>query len=361
MRRRLARAAPWLGALIVAGVQYRFLFTDLMQCSRDLYGQHFEIGSARAAGRRRVALVAARRANGSAVLRTDVHAGAVPPAGADGPARRRDSRPQLDACVSRPLRIQRVLFAGRRLGLSRSAAFISAASFGLGPAFVVFSQNLQFAASASWAGWSLWAALRVRASPEPRRLAVLALTLGGGYFPAGAPEMVLWQGILVVLVCGFRGVIACAWSGVAGAVVLLPAAELAREYTRPGAAPSGQLEWSTSFAQPLVTRCARRRSTSARRHLGDLGSVVLGVAVRRHGRGDLRGSIGESKARETAADFGLRLCGLLALGRNFVLAEALLLPVSSFRYPRQIHRRPVVLGLDAGRRRRAAAASDEGH
>ena len=130
----------------------------------------------------------------------------------------------------------------------RASAFVSAASYGLGPAFVVFSQNLQFAASASWAGWSLWAALRVRAVPEPRRVAVLGLMVTGAVL-AGAPEMVIWQGLLVVLVCGLRGVFACALAALATSVVLLPAAELAREFTEPGSVPSGQLEWSTSWAQ----------------------------------------------------------------------------------------------------------------
>ena len=335
MWRRLARAAPWLVALLLAGVQYRFLFADLMQCSRDLYGQHFPE---------------------TWFLLERLRQGALPmwlPG-------ERMGQPFMALLYTQVLYLPRVLtalwggairgpnwmhafhalfafsgcfMASRRLGLSRWAAFVSAALFGLGPAFVVFSENLQFAASASWAGWSLWAALRVRAVPEPRRVAVLALMITGAVL-AGAPEMVIWQGVMVVLVCGARGVIACVWSGLCAAVVLLPAAEMAREFTEPGSVPSGQLEWSTSFAQlwSLAVPDADRPREGGVWETSDqwfLASLFVGTAAVIFAAASVR------RRRARPLLILAAICALLCLGHNFALSELVLqLPVlRSFRYP----------------------------
>ena len=335
MRRRLVRAAPWLGALLIAAVQYRFLFAGLVQCSRDLYGQHF---------------------SETWYLLQRLHAGQLPlwlP-------HERMGQPFLALLYTEVLYPPRVLFAwlsdevrgpnfmhafhalfafagsflaARRLGLGRWAAFVAAAPFALGPAFVVFAQNLQFAASAAWAGWNLWAALRVRALANPRAVVVLALTMTGAVF-AGAPEMVLWQAVMVVLVCGWRGLVAAGWSAVAGAVVLLPAAELAREFTEPGVMPSGQLEWSASLSQ-LVSFAV---PDGDRPRLGDIwgggdqwfwASLFAGTAT------VILAAAGVTRRRARPLVVLAVGCAVLALGRNFAVAELLLqLPVlRAFRYP----------------------------
>ena len=83
------------------------------------------------------------------------------------------------------------------------------------------------------------------------------MTLGAATL-AGAPEMVLWEAALVLVVAGSArpwqrvlplSILACGWAMLLGAAVLLPAAELAQAWTRPGEAASGALEWSLSCRQ----------------------------------------------------------------------------------------------------------------
>lgn len=230
------------------------------------------------------------------------------------------------------------MLAARRLGLRRAEAFIAAAPFPLSPFFSEFAQNLSFASTAAWAPWILWAALGVRRSPSVRSAAWLGLWLGVA-FHAGAPEMWLWECLLVALVLGLKrstatwGALGVAWGGALAAVVALPALELSREYTLPGRV-FGQLEWSVSGLQFLSMAVPDADLPRVGGYWGGddqhffftllLGSLpvclaLVGCSVRR--------------ARPLLA-LGV-VCAVLALGHHFGLSRWLLSlpPFSLFRYP----------------------------
>lgn len=229
--------------------------------------------------------------------------------------------------------------AARRFGLARAAAFVAAAPFALSPFFTEFAQNLSFASSAAWAGWTLWAAEGLRRAPGLRGAAWLAGALGFA-FHAGSPEMWLWQALLAVFVLvGSRrslgwGALAFLWAGALSAVVALPAFELTREWTKPGAVTTGAMEWSVSWAQLLsvgvpgadLPRVGGYWGADDQHFIFTLfvGSTavmlaLLGVTVRR--------------ARPVLAL--TVLCLVLCLGKHFGLSELLLKvpPFRLFRYP----------------------------
>ncbi len=230
-------------------------------------------------------------------------------------------------------------FAGRRFGLQRAFAFIGAAPFALSPFFIEFAQNLSFASTASWAGWTLWAAEGVRRGPSLGRAAWLAACLGLA-FHAGAPEMWLWQAMLAafVLVRTPRalgwGAVAVAWAGLLSAVVALPALELTRAWTQPGEVASGALEWSVSAAQVLsifipdadLPRDGPYWGGADQRFLFTLftGSVAMLLALV---------GVRVKRARPVLALTVLAL--VLSLGRHLVISEWLLAvpPFRLFRYP----------------------------
>jgi len=232
-----------------------------------------------------------------------------------------------------------LFLAARRFGLTRATAFIAAAPFALSPFFVEFAQNLSFASTAAWAGWTLWAAEGLRRSPGLRGAAWLAAALGFA-FHAGSPEMWLWQALLALFVLARTrkslawGALAFVWAGALSAVVGLPAFELIREWTKPGSATSGALEWSVSAAQVLSMGVPEADLPRAGGYWGGadqhflftlfIGSstvllALLGVSVRR--------------ARPVLAL--TVLCLLLALGKHNPISELLLQvpPFKLFRYP----------------------------
>lgn len=232
-----------------------------------------------------------------------------------------------------------LFIASRRFGLTRAGSFVAAAPFALSPFFTEFAQNLSFASGAAWAGWTLWAAEGLRRAPRLRTAAWLAAALGFA-FHAGSPEMWLWQALLVMFVLARTrssfgwGALAFAWAGALSAIVALPAFELTREWTRPGALASGATEWSVSWAQLLsigvpgadLPRVGGYWGAEDQHFIFTLfiGSsavllALLGVTVRR--------------ARPVLVLTAL--CLLLCLGKNLGLSELLLKvpPFRLFRYP----------------------------
>ena len=229
--------------------------------------------------------------------------------------------------------------AARRFGLARAAAFVAAAPFALSPFFTEFAQNLSFASSAAWAGWTLWAAEGLRRAPGLRAAAWLAGALGFA-FHAGSPEMWLWQAMLAVFVLvGSRrslgwGALAFLWAGALSAVVALPAFELTREWTKPGAVTTGALEWSVSWAQLLsmgvpgadLPRVGGYWGAADQHFLFTLfiGSAAVTLAL-----------LGVTVRRAWPVLALTVLCLVLCLGKHFGLSELLLQvpPFRLFRYP----------------------------
>ncbi|MDP2270693.1 MAG: hypothetical protein Q8K32_08150 [Archangium sp.] len=230
-------------------------------------------------------------------------------------------------------------FASRRFGLTRAASFIAAAPFALSPFFTEFAQNLSFASGAAWAGWTLWAAEGLRRAPALRTSAWLAGVLGFA-FHAGSPEMWFWQALLAMFVLARTrrslgwGALSFVWAGALSAIVALPAFELTREWTKPGALASGATEWSLSWVQLLSIGIPGADLPRSGGYWGGddqhflftlfIGSTalllaLLGVTVRR--------------ARPVLALTAL--CLVLALGKHFGFSELLLKvpPFRLFRYP----------------------------
>jgi Bacterial membrane protein YfhO len=226
--------------------------------------------------------------------------------------------------------------AGRRLGLVRPAAFVAAAPLTLSPFFVELALDLSFASTVAWAGWVLLAALRLRAHPGLASAAWLALALGGA-FHAGAPEPWLWEATFALTCAGSRrglgwALLGLAWGLALGAVVGLPAAELARE-AGAGAAP-GALEWSLAPAQLLALAVPGGDLPRVGPYWGGedqrfLAGLFLGAAPA------LLALVGARRRRLWPVLAVGAACGLLGLGRHFAPAAWVLAlpPFSLFRYP----------------------------
>lgn len=232
-----------------------------------------------------------------------------------------------------------LFFAARRFGLTRATAFIAAAPFSLSPFFIEFAQNLSFASTAAWAGWTLWAAEGLRHTPKWRSAAWLAAALGFA-FHAGSPEMWLWQALLAVFVLARTpkslawGALAFVWAGALSAVVALPAFELIREWTKPGSVTSGALEWSVSAPQLLSMAVPGADLPRAGGYWGAadqhflftlfIGSTTVLLAL-----------LGVTVRRVRPVLVLMLFCLLLSLGKNNALSELLLQvpPFRLFRYP----------------------------
>lgn len=230
-------------------------------------------------------------------------------------------------------------FAARRFGLTRAASFVGAAPFALSPFFTEFAQNLSFASGAAWAGWTLWAAEGLRGAPRLRTSAWLAGILGFA-FHAGSPEMWLWQALLAMFVLGRTrkalawGALSFVWAGALSAIVALPAFELTREWTKPGALVSGATEWSLSWAQLLSIGVPGADLPRSGGYWGGddqhflftlfIGSAALLLAL-----------LGVTVRRARPVLMLTALCFLVALGKHFALSELLLQlpPFRLFRYP----------------------------
>ncbi len=338
-RRWLSAGGPWLLALVLLAFEHRELFSGLVECGRDLFGQHFSdtwFLTERLA-RFELPLWLPYQRLGQPFLALWYPQVLYPPRWVTGLLFGPYFGPSAMHVFHSYFGFAGGWLAARRLGLSRWAAFVAAGPFFLGSSYVSFAENLEFASSAAWAGWNVWAALGVRTSPRSwsvlgPKVALLALSLSAMLL-AGGPEMALWQLALVALIAGRRALVAVPWAGVASAAVLLPTAELAIEWATPGQPPPGQLEWSMSFRQLFSFALP-----GADRPWGDqvwaddqwfLASLFIGTAT------VFLAGLGVSR-RPARPLFAMAVgCLLLALGRHFAPAAwALHLPgLGAFRYP----------------------------
>jgi len=229
----------------------------------------------------------------------------------------------------------------RQTGRSRAAAFVGGAGWGFSPFFVELSQNLAFASTAAWAGWTFWAVDGLVRRPSLRRIALLAAVQAAS-FHAGAPEMWLWQALLVLVVAAFSRRArrafwlvtgAGAWAALGFAVVALPAAELVLAWTDPTAPAGGLLEWSMSWQQLVSIAVPDADFPRAAPFFGAdqrffftllLGPTLVGTAV-----------VGARRRRPAPLVALAVLCGVLALGAHLLPAQWLLQlpPFRFFRFP----------------------------
>lgn len=340
----MRRLGPWLLALLALAVAFRSLGDGLVQASRDLYAHDFADTwyLAQRWGQGEVPLWLPHARLGqpfAALLYTQAF---YPPRVLTALVFGQVLGPNVLHALHTAWAFAGLYLVGRRLGLGRWAAFVGAAPFSLSPFYVEFAQNLSFASTAAWAGWVLLAAEHLRRAPGVRSAAWLALALGGA-FHGGAPEIWLWEvmaaGLLWLLPSPSRralgwGGVAVAWAIGLGAVVALPAAELAREFTRPGEVPAGLTEWSMSWTQLLaiVVPDADRPREGAYWGGVDqrfLFTVFIGALA------GFFGAVGATQRRTRALAVLLVVCLLLSLGKNFAVSEALLRlpPFRFFRYP----------------------------
>jgi hypothetical protein len=229
----------------------------------------------------------------------------------------------------------------RRVGRTRAAAFVGGAGWAFSPFFVELSQNLAFASTAAWAGWTLWATVGLDRAPSLRRFAWLALVLAAA-FHAGAPEMWLWQGLLVLALGLFSRVrgrtlsfaaVSGLWAGLGVAVVALPAAELALAWTDPTAPAGGLLEWSMSWQQLVSVAVPDADFPRAEPFFGAdqrfFFTLLLGPVV------VLLAALGATSRRARPFVVLALVCGVLALGMHFLPARLVLQlpPFRFFRFP----------------------------
>jgi len=340
----MRRSGPWLLALCALAIAFRTLGLGLVQASRDLYAHDFSdtFYLARRWGALELPLWLPNARLGQpflALLYTQTfYAPRVVTALLFGHV----LGPNVMHALHAAWAFAGLFLFGRRLGLTRWAAFIGAAPFSLSPFYVEFAQNLSFASTAAWSGWVFLGAEGVRRRAGPESAAWLSLALGGA-FHGGAPEIFLWEvlGVALLLAKPRRRGAAWRWGAAAlalgvglGAIVALPAAELAREYTRPGEAPAGLTEWSMSWTQLLAIVVPDADVPRDGPYWGGVDQRFLfSVFI-----GALAGlfAVGSVTRRRTWPLLGLLLaCVVLSLGRNFAVSELLLQlpPFRFFRYP----------------------------
>lgn len=219
----------------------------------------------------------------------------------------------------------------RRAGRSTVASFVGSAGWAFSAFFVELSQNLAFASTAAWAGWTWWAVEGLLRAPSPRRVALLAL-IQAATFHAGAPEMWLWQALLVLLVAAFSSKRRRSFA-LGFAVVALPAAELVLEWTDPSAPAGGLLEWSMSWQQLISIAVPDADFPRAEPFFGAdqrfFFTLLLGPTIVAFG------VAGGSDRRARPMLALALLCGVLALGSHFLPSTWLLQlpPFRFFRFP----------------------------
>lgn len=342
-KKSLLRVWPALGATVLCAVSFHWLVRGQVQAARDLYAQFFPetyvlVERWRAL---EVPLWLPNERLGQpflALLYTQVF---YAPRVITGLLFGHIVGPNVMHVFHCVFAFTGAFLALRRAGRSTVAAFIGSAGWAFSAFFVELSQNLAFASTAAWAGWTWWAVEGLLRAPSARRLAVLAL-VQAATFHAGAPEMWLWQALLVLIVAAFSSkrrrsfaLIAGAgfWAALGFAVVALPAAELILEWTDPAAPAGGLLEWSMSWQQLISIAVPDADFPRAEPFFGAdqrffftllLGPTIVALAIA--GGADRR-------ARPILA-LAL-LCGVLALGSHLLPATWLLQapPFRFFRFP----------------------------
>jgi hypothetical protein len=229
----------------------------------------------------------------------------------------------------------------RRFGRSRAAAFIGSAGWAFSPFFVELSQNLAFASAASWAGWTLWAVDGVVRAPSLRSVAWLGV-IQAATFHAGAPEMWVWQALLVVLRAGSSRApsrslisigVAGLWAALGFSVVALPAAELVLLWTDPTVPAGGLTEWSMSWQQLVSIAVPDADFPRAELFFGAdqrfFFTLLLGPSM------VFLAAVSGNRRRPRPLVVLALLCAVLALGEHLLPAQWLLRlpPFRFFRFP----------------------------
>ncbi len=337
------RAWPFAGALLLAIVSFHWLLRGQVQAARDLYAQFFPETHVLVERWRalEVPLWLPNERLGQpflALLYTQVF---YLPRVLTGLLFGHVVGPNVMHVFHCAWAFSGAYLALRRTGRSRAAAFIGSAGWGFSPFFVELSQNLAFASTAAWAGWTFWAVDGVVRAPSLRRVAGLGL-VQAATFHAGAPEMWLWQAMLVGLAAAFsraprRSLLtvgaAGLWAALGVAVVALPAAELVLAWTDPTVPAGGLTEWSMSWQQLGSIAIPDADFPRAEPFFGAdqrfFFTLLLGPAV-------VWLAVGSGLRRRTRPLVALALvCGVLALGTHCLPAEWLLKlpPFRFFRFP----------------------------
>lgn len=342
-RARLARAWPLLGAVVLGVASFHWLLRGQVQAARDLYAQffpetHYLLERWRSfevplwlpherLGQPFLALLYTQVFYAPRVLTGLVFGHVVGP----------NALHVFNCCWG----FAGAFFGLRRAGCTRAAAFVGSAGWAFSPFFVELSQNLAFASTAAWAGWTFWASLGLSRAPSLRSLAWLALILSAA-FHAGAPEMWLWQALLVLLLAGLsrrpRRALSFAalgglWALLGCAVVALPAAELALAWTDPTAPAGGLLEWSMSWQQLVSVAVPDADFPRAEPFFGAdqrfFFTLLLGPVV------VLLAAVGATSRRARPFVVLALVCAVLALGMHFFPARLVLQlpPFRFFRFP----------------------------
>ena len=341
--RRLTRVGPWVGALILAVASFHWLLAGQVQSARDLYAQFFPetyvlLERWRAL---EVPLWLPQERLGQpflALLYTQVF---YPPRLLTGLLFGHVMGPNAMHVFHCGWAFAGAFVALRRAGRSHGAAFIGSAGWAFSPFFVELSQNLAFASTAAWAGWTWWAVDGLVRAPSLRRVALVAL-IQAATFHAGAPEMWLWQAMLVALAASFtrtpRRSLALvagagAWAGLGVLVVALPAAELVLAWTDPRVPVAGLTAWSMSWQQLVSIAVPDADFPRAEPFFGAdqrfFFTLLLGPAV-------VWLALVSGWRRRTRALVALGLvCGGLALGAHLLPAQWVLAlpPFKFFRFP----------------------------
>lgn len=231
--------------------------------------------------------------------------------------------------------------AARRLRAPPSAALI-AGLFGVTPMFNRLGEAQHVCSAAAWSGFIVIGALELMKRPGLRAAAILAVPTGLSWL-CGAPEMALWQGLLVLAIAAFSrsrrralpwASVALGWGALLAAAVIVPAAELIFIWRGAGDTPENHLAWSASLPQLLSMGWLFADEKRDLYWGGDqwfvtslfIGALPCALAVLSLRRRALR--LWPFAAVAT-------LCATLALGSHFVVARVLLKlpPFSFFRYP----------------------------
>jgi len=339
----LRRGWPWATAAFLTLVSFFWLLTGQVQSARDLYAQFFPetyvlIERWRAL---EVPLWLPNERLGQPFLALLYTQALYPPRVLTGLLFGHVVGPNVMHVLHVGWAFAGMFFAVRRLGASRAGAVVSAAGWAFSPFFVELSQNLAYSATASWAGWALWACDAVVRSPTWRRVAVLA-AVQAATFHAGAPEMWVWQAVMVSLVAASARaprravawcVVAVVWAACGFAVVALPAGELALEWTDPRAPAEGLTAWSMSWQQLVSIAVPDADFPRALPFFGAdqrfFFTLLLGPGV------VLLAAVGCRRRRLRPVVVLGMVCGVLALGAHLLPATWLLSlpPFRFFRFP----------------------------
>lgn len=228
-------------------------------------------------------------------------------------------------------------WAARKLGARRLGATLAGVAFGLSPMLTDLAGQRNVVDAAAWSGVIVATALQLRRRWSLRGAGLFGVSVAMS-IACGAPETLLWQGLIVLglLVRRPKSLLASLGGGVwavgAMAVVLVPAVEFVRHSTR-GSGAEGALQWSASWAQLVGVFWPLAEHPRGAYWDGPDQWFVLTVFV---GTAVVAIAAGAGLRRDARPLWILLgVFALLAAGKHFPPAATLLQlpPFSLFRYP----------------------------